>query len=63
MSDIEDIADNLLDQAYGPDLGRMIAGGYRLAMTAASLKIQLDAATQSDEAQDDALSGDASATP
>lgn len=39
-----DAIDDLLIQAHGETLGRLIAGSYRLAATAAALKAQLDAA-------------------
>lgn len=43
MNDVDAI-DDLLIQAHGETLGRLIAGSYRLAATAAGLKAQLDAA-------------------
>lgn len=42
--------DELLIQAHGETLGRLIAGSYRLAATAAALKAQLDAAAGADGA-------------
>lgn len=38
--------DDLLIQAHGETLGRLIAGSYRLAATAAALKTQLDTVTR-----------------
>lgn len=36
------LVDNLLQQAHGVEMGRMIAGSYRLATTIAEMKSMLD---------------------